>query len=291
MGTDYCVSVGSRDRTARYWKVVDETQLVFRGGGTASKESPYREGSIDVVVAIPPHHFVTGGDAGTLSLWSIHKKKPLHSIAVAHGLDDAVNTSSEAEPKFAQRSPRWITALATLSGTDVVVSGSWDGFVRAWKVSDDKRRLEPLGAVGGAGSVDEPATTNGVVNGTAHDMMEVVDTDAEPKHLIRGIINDLAVFERKSPSDTTAVSKSSKKGKGQGSVKDGDTDGVVEPKKPKSLGITIVAAVGKEHRLGRWMKYQGSGVKNGAVIIDVDFNRADGQPEDGDGEAADGEGA
>ncbi|KAF8872258.1 WD40-repeat-containing domain protein [Gymnopilus junonius] len=30
---DTCISVGGRDKTARYWKIVDETQLVFRGGG------------------------------------------------------------------------------------------------------------------------------------------------------------------------------------------------------------------------------------------------------------------
>ncbi|KAF7298181.1 WD-REPEATS-REGION domain-containing protein [Mycena chlorophos] len=28
-----CVSVGGRDKTVRYWKIADETQLVFRGGG------------------------------------------------------------------------------------------------------------------------------------------------------------------------------------------------------------------------------------------------------------------
>ena len=30
------VSVGGRDRTIRYWKVIDETQLVFRGGGKSA---------------------------------------------------------------------------------------------------------------------------------------------------------------------------------------------------------------------------------------------------------------
>lgn len=28
-----CVSVGARDKTVRYWKIVEESQLVFRGGG------------------------------------------------------------------------------------------------------------------------------------------------------------------------------------------------------------------------------------------------------------------
>ena len=29
-----------------------------------------------------------------------------------------------------------------------MISGSWDGYVRAWKISADKRRVEPLGALG-----------------------------------------------------------------------------------------------------------------------------------------------
>jgi ribosomal RNA-processing protein 9 len=295
MSTDFCVSVGARDRTARYWKVVDETQLVFRGGGPASRDSPFHEGSIDVVATIPPHHFVTGGDAGTISLWSIHKKKPLHSIAVAHGLDDRVDTASEEDrkPRFAGGSPRWITALATLKGTDVVVSGSWDGFVRMWKVSEDKRKLEPIGIVGNVADDDENlASTNGRRNDNEEGRMETVTADAgtkEPKHLVRGVVNDLAIFERfqppapPAPSPSNGASKSKRRGASK--VVNGDLNGEVPPKKSKSIGITIIAAVGKEHRLGRWKKYQGQGAKNGAVMLEIDFKeKADG----GDGDDEDG---
>ncbi|KAK5201700.1 pre-rRNA processing protein, partial [Cryomyces antarcticus] len=106
LGLERCVSVGARDRTARLWKVVEESQLVFRGGGSSvtrtnrgdgsSRPSSnnnnnhnrgYAEGSIDAVVLIDDETFVTGSDNGALSLWSVHKKKPLFSVAAAHGCD------------------------------------------------------------------------------------------------------------------------------------------------------------------------------------------------------------
>lgn len=87
------VTAGSRDRTCRWWKVEDEVQLVFRGGGrsferpadddaaataAAAAVAPEQakkvdrkgkgreivEGSIDVVCMLDEQHFVSGGDSG-----------------------------------------------------------------------------------------------------------------------------------------------------------------------------------------------------------------------------------
>lgn len=98
---DNCVSVGGRDKTARYWKIIDETQLVFRGGGRSrireilegtlraddvdvdheenEKVKPknkereqdpegFVEGSLDCIAMIDEITFVTGGDSGYASL-------------------------------------------------------------------------------------------------------------------------------------------------------------------------------------------------------------------------------
>lgn len=84
-----CVTVGGRDRTARFWKIVEESQLVFRGGGRsklrelleggalvgadedgdggrkkAEKETRYVEGSLDCIAMIDETTFVSGGDSG-----------------------------------------------------------------------------------------------------------------------------------------------------------------------------------------------------------------------------------
>ncbi|TKA73115.1 hypothetical protein B0A49_03411 [Cryomyces minteri] len=171
LGLERCVSVGARDRTARLWKVVEESQLVFRGGGSSVTRTNrgdgssrpgsnndhnrgHAEGSIDAVVLIDDETFVTGSDNGALSLWSVHKKKPLFSIPAAHGCDAPLapdEASAERSPSpgvVGAPLPRWITALAGVPFSDVVVSGSWDGAVRAWRVSEDRRRLEALGPVG-----------------------------------------------------------------------------------------------------------------------------------------------
>jgi ribosomal RNA-processing protein 9 len=289
MTIDQCVSVGARDRTARLWKVVEESQLVFRGG--ASKKAPYIESNIDCIAPLPPNHFVTGSDSGSISLWSMHKKKPLHTIPLAHGLDPMPpldELSPEVDPETAARNarhmrrmPRWITALATLPGTDVVLSGSWDGWIRAWRISDDKKTIIPLGPVG-AGSLGQAAPDtpskqlkNALALDTTPDPddMEVEkkleNETQEPQPLIKGVINGIAVFERRPENaHTSSSTKSSSK-----SQKDSA---------PEARGLCIVAAVGKEHRLARWKCYgnnydQGSASdgRNGAVVFEVPFTSTD----------------
>jgi ribosomal RNA-processing protein 9 len=79
LSRERCASSGSRDRTARLWKIPEESQLVFRSGGGISisddlvvldelkkkKEAEvYAGGSIDVVAMIDDDHFLTGSDSG-----------------------------------------------------------------------------------------------------------------------------------------------------------------------------------------------------------------------------------
>jgi ribosomal RNA-processing protein 9 len=161
---DTCVSVGARDRTARLWKVVTESQLVFRGASSTSS-LPFADGSIDHVAMLDEETFVTGSDSGTISLWNSFRKKPLFSIPLAHGLDTPPR--SELDPGPENCRPRWITSLVALPYSDLILSGSWDGHIRVWKVSDDKRRLESLGSA-----------TGGLLQGP-----------------VRGIVNGIAVFE------------------------------------------------------------------------------------------------
>jgi ribosomal RNA-processing protein 9 len=83
------VSVGGRDKTVRFWKIVDETQLVFRGGGRSAVrellegggladvndegrsngkrqglEKKCIEGSLECVAMIDESNFLSGGDSG-----------------------------------------------------------------------------------------------------------------------------------------------------------------------------------------------------------------------------------
>jgi len=256
LNQEKCITAGARDRTARLWRVVEESQLVFRGGGTGIASSKrrkgdnedgventtaskgYNEGSIDRVAVVDEETFITGSDNGSLSLWNIQKKKAVFTYPTAHGLQPPQKpdeASAEADPSLdaiAEPQPRWITALACLPFSNVIISGSWDGQLRAWKISEDKRRLEALGPVGGTAVDNQPrqeggqADTNGVVglpNGT----------HSGEAPLLHGVVNDIAVFEK------------GEKGRGD---------------------FGIAAITGKEHRLGRWLKVDG---KNSGIIFDL----------------------
>lgn len=255
LSLERCVSVGARDRTARLWKVVEESQLVFRGGGTGEKrkmntretlvngetttiKTSYAEGSIDRVAMIDEETFVTGSDNGSISLWSLHKKKPVFTVPVAHGLDPALKPEEASaeevpNPKVpGEPQPRWITALATVPYSDLILSGSWDGRVRAWKISEDKKRIEVVGVLGQAHVVDERDDEVNVLETRDGESQEDQETS------VRGIINDIEIFER------------------------GDRG---------KDSLCVVIATGKEHRLGRWKTLQG---KNGACIFEVPRRQA-----------------
>lgn len=255
---EVCVSVGARDKSARLWKVGEETQLVFRGGGVAaakgkSKESSkgdgglrvwqsvspellHAEGSIDRVAMIDDETFVTGSDNGALSLWSVHKKKPVQVIPLAHGLDPITKLEEsypeeDLDPEKKPPAPpmaRWITALTSLPYSDVVLTGSWDGTVKAWKVRTDKKGLESLGVVSPIlDSHESNGSMNGLTNGQS--------TGSQKR--IEGVINDLIVVE-----------------KGERAKQ----------------GITVVAVTSREHRLGRWNVDR---IRSTAIKFDISRRR------------------
>ncbi|KAK3945133.1 WD40-repeat-containing domain protein [Diplogelasinospora grovesii] len=295
LAQERCVSVGARDRTARWWKVPEESQLVFRGGGPGEskknraslpegthKDSLAHEGSMDRVAMIDDSLFVTGSDNGALALWSVQKKKPLFVLPRAHGIDpplppSAVSGDADPDPKLVPPpQPRWITALRTIPYSDVILSGSWDGYVRVWRLSEDKKKIEPVGVLGGGSTPAAPvvAVANGMMNGHGHaettsaegdDAVEEgnnnkQDAEAEAElenngqHVqkqavgpIRGIINDIAMFER------------------------GDRG---------KDGLCVVVATGKEMRLGRWKQVPDG--RCGAVVFEVPTVSRDVNGQEGD---------
>ncbi|KAK2591358.1 pre-rRNA processing protein [Conoideocrella luteorostrata] len=202
LAQERCVSVGARDRTARLWKVMEETQLVFRGGGADKKNLPHgvdprsllHEGSMDRIAMIDDDLFVTGSDNGAISLWSLTKKKPVHIQPIAHGLDptlDPLSASAEVTPNpdrvVPAATPRWITALRTIPYSDIILSGSWDGHIRVWKLTEDKKKIEHIGILGDFADDYDNDSVEDVPNSHG---------TADSKRPIPGIINDITVFER-----------------------------------------------------------------------------------------------
>lgn len=133
-----------------------------------------RNVSIDAVTMINEKMYFSGSENGSLSLWSMHKKKPTFVFKEAH-------------------SGKWITSVASLKSTDLVATGSSDGGVRLWKVDAEDHYIEEMAHLG-----------------------------------VKGFVNGLDF----GPS-----------------------------------GRVLVAAVGREHRLGRWERLSSSQAKDGLQII------------------------
>ena len=101
------ISIG-RDRTMRAWKIAEDSHLIYRGGSLVQPP--------DSLAVVKDNWFVTGHEDGLLSLWSTEKKKPAHLVQEAHGAGNG------------------IASCNSVKGSDLLATGSKDGFVRFWKV-------------------------------------------------------------------------------------------------------------------------------------------------------------
>ncbi|GME86856.1 unnamed protein product [[Candida] boidinii] len=236
LSQERCVTVGSRDRTAMYWKIAEETRLTFRGGDSQQKPKkkkkkenkdetediettedktnkiPYHaEGSIDCVSMIDDSHFVTGSDNGNIALWSLAKKKHLYVERCSHGILPVIESTKasgetneeDAKLQIPEPQPYWITAIHAVPYSNVFISGSWNGDMKVWKLDEHLRRFELIGTL--------------------------------PN--VRGIVTRIDSYEDE-----------------------------------KNSKLVIFASVSKEHRLGRWIKPQ-SGSRNGLYSIAIDLQK------------------
>lgn len=80
-------------------------------------------------------------------MWGVMKKKAISTVKAAHGVDVTNNE------------PRWISSLTTLHNTDLVASGSHDGFLRLWKSEPKQRKLSQVAEVY-LGSILHPEETD-----------------------------------------------------------------------------------------------------------------------------------
>lgn len=143
-----CVSVGSRDKTALFWKIADESRLTFRGGDFDKKSDVTNptvyEGSLDCVCMVDESHFITGSDNGNVSLWSLSKKKPLFIQRIAHGVEPALTVSQATAEKsethhlqIPQQLPCWIVSIYAIPFSDFFLTGSYSGELKLWQIDKE----------------------------------------------------------------------------------------------------------------------------------------------------------
>lgn len=119
------LTAGGTDKTLRMWKIQEETQLVYNAPSCC----------VEIVRKLDEGFFISGGDDGSLCLWGALKKKPLHVIHSAHGVDQI------------NKQPNWITALAVLPNSDVIASGSCDNNIRLWKWNQANKTIIPSSTI------------------------------------------------------------------------------------------------------------------------------------------------
>ncbi len=107
------ISVGA-DRTARAWKIAEDTHLIFRGGSKVA--------AADTITVVKDNSFVTGHQDGSVALWSTDKKRAVATIPHAHGIVGENGLG------------RGIVSMTCVKGSDLVATGSHDGYLRFWKI-------------------------------------------------------------------------------------------------------------------------------------------------------------
>eukprot|EP01006_Ploeotia_vitrea_P045723 TRINITY_DN66966_c11_g2_i1.p1 TRINITY_DN66966_c11_g2~~TRINITY_DN66966_c11_g2_i1.p1 ORF type:complete len:563 (+),score=310.56 TRINITY_DN66966_c11_g2_i1:45-1733(+) len=168
------------DGTTRQWKIAEEKQLLYKYTPTTS---------IDCLRMLTEQRWFTGAQDGSVRMWASNKKRPVATQPNAHH-------------------GQWITSVAAKVFSDVLASGSSDGFVRVWQYDEaDEKSGHKKRKKGGGG-------------GGGHRLLPI---ESLP---LKGFVNGLAFG---------------------------------------SDARFLVAAVGQEHRLGRWSRVRGA--KNGFAIL------------------------
>ncbi|CEH16543.1 U3 snoRNP-associated protein (contains WD40 repeats) [Ceraceosorus bombacis] len=269
---ELAASAGGRDKTIRWWKVRDESQLVFRAGARSkvrevieggnwrreeeekkSEGSVFVEGSVDCVAMVDEHNFISGGDSGVISLWSLARKKPTYTHFAAHGFDelptsssgDAASADGDEDDASAARSttrqPRPITSVAALPYADVFASGSHDGNIRLWALDASLRKFTALFSIPALGFVNSLQL-------------------ARPR-----ILPEANSWRRRGGVGASLESSSL----GSETIDEDDVAGVSTSKKRPQRDIVLVAALGQEPKFGRWASIKRTSASKRAAAQNV----------------------
>ena len=251
------------DRTARLWKVSEGTQLVFRAAPTC--------GGLECVRAVTDSLYVTGAASGAISLWSSARKRPIFTLHCAHGTGLGVPVAG------AHASAEETARAAAVEGAGG--GGGGGGVGGGW------------GAGGGGGGVAQPgaypslaATGDGAGPPPALLAAIAAVTGCGEGGLSGGYCAQVTALALMPQADVLASGSGDGfvrlwrlvagegGGEGGGAAFRGlaplgaiPCKGIVNGLAFSADGRALLAAVGTEHRLGRWWKY--SQAQNGVAVL------------------------
>lgn len=233
---------------------ISEDLVVLENMGETAKrrekDNGASGGSIDHVAMIDENFFVSGSDSGAISLWNNLKKKPIFTRLQCHGIGAPILVNGQVQSMKQEDLPspgnqsndtvcNWITSLATVKYSDMFASGSADGYIRLWKISDTKKSFTLINCIPAKGFVNSMTFFEGPSLSTPQDTSANESAPDNESSLLEG---------------RTAIAKRIIE-KGKNSIS----------KKAKEL--YIAAALGQEHRLGRWWRMKSA--KNQVMVLSL----------------------
>jgi len=252
-GKERCITSG-RDRTARLWKIPEQSQLVFHSASTAQ--------SLECVAAVSEHVHLTGAADGSLSLWSTSRKKPVFTLPAAHG------TGVHLPAVDARAPPAALAAIAAAAEATAGEGGLVPARAVASLAADADGGGPPselLAAIAAATGCAEDALSGGYcAQVCALAVMPHADVFATGSG--DGFVRLWQLVASGGGAAAEAAAFRAIKPLGAIPIK-----GIVNGLAFSRDGRTLVAAVATEHRLGRWWRY--SGAQNGLAVLSLPLPR------------------
>lgn len=244
------LTAGGRDQSLIIWKIVEQAQTAFQT----------KHESVDIARYIDDKTFVSGGEDGTISVWTTMRRSPVCCVPKAHGYNKSKN---KVETDGRTRLCFWITALATfllkeekqikktvaadendddIQGKDMDIDGDEDDEDKDKESGDEDDEMA---------SDNEPEVQqeNGVQDDGENVIALVASGSCDAELRIWKLTKNLGKFELKHHQSL-------------------ECPGFINDLRFTSNGDKIIAACGQEHRFGRWWRLKTA--RNCMRVFDVD---------------------
>lgn len=230
------LSSGGRDQSVRMWKIVEQAQTVYQN----------KHESVDVTRFVDDKTFVSGGEDGSINVWTTLKRTPVCTLKNVHGSsNEEKQNGANSNIKSSCSNPKlcyWINSLATFSLSPT------KGETRNSKVTKKRKT--------GKAEVDVQVTQfNDDDDDSDNSNSEEDGDEAEEKQEQQDTRSGaIALIASGSCDSRIKIWKLIKSGSKYSLDLDKELEcpGFVNDLKFSSDGSKLIAACGQEHRFGRW---------------------------------------